>query len=304
MLKTANGKIRRSACRSLYESGQTGRPAPALVQQFLGLMQASVVPELKRLRQTTKTGLYAIYASLLVVAFAPIVWLGVVISPGISSSRRFLRAAARLFLRSAGLFPHVQGLDELPAGRRLCSHRQSPELPRRSRRLGCPANGLRLCRQARTGQSPGLPASYFALSAPPSSSASIQKAALPTPDGSRIVLRAGESLIIFPEGTFERRPGLRSFYMGAFMAAAEAEVPIIPSAIIGTRSVLRAESWFMRHSHIEVKAGSPIRPSGTSWQALIKLRDQAREAILTRCGEPDLASEPTWLESGDAAGDA
>ena len=115
------------------------------------------------------------------------------------------------------------------------------------------------------------------------------------------LLRAGESLIIFPEGTFERRPGLRSFYMGAFMAAAEAEVPIAPSAIVGTRSVLRAESWFMRHGNIEVKAAPPIQPSGTSWQALINLRDQAREAILTRCGEPDLASEPTWLESGDAA---
>ena len=62
VLKTANGKIRRSACRSLYESGRTERPAPALVQQFLGLVQASVAPEFKRLRQTTKTGLYAVYA--------------------------------------------------------------------------------------------------------------------------------------------------------------------------------------------------------------------------------------------------
>ena len=113
-------------------------------------------------------------------------------------------------------------------------------------------------------------------------------------------LRAGESLVMFPEGTFERRPGLRSFYMGAFMAAAEAEVPIVPSAIIGTRSVLRAESGFMRHGDTEVKAAPPILPTGTSWQALIDLRDQARKAVLTRCGEPDLASEPTWLESVDA----
>ena len=113
-------------------------------------------------------------------------------------------------------------------------------------------------------------------------------------------LRAGESLVMFSEGTFERRPGLRGFFMGAFMAAAEAEVPIIPCAIIGTRSVLRAESWFMRHSNIEVKAAPPILPTGTSWQALINLRDQARKAVLTRCGEPDLASEPTWLESVDA----
>ena len=84
------------------------------------------------------------------------------------------------------------------------------------------------------------------------------------------------------------------------MAAAEGEVPIVPSAIVGTRSAIRAESGFIRYGDIEVRAGPSILPAGTSWQALITLRDQARKAVLTRCGEPDLASEPTRLESVDA----
>ena len=303
VLKTANGKIRRSACRRLYESGQTERPAPALVQQFLGLMQASVVPELKRLRQTTKTGLYAIYASLLVVAFAPIVWLGVFVSPGISSSRRFLRTAARLFLRSAGLFPRVQGLDELPQGGGcvlIANHQSYLD--------GLVVSAVLPTDFAFVAKRELVESWLAGLFLRSLGTAFVERF---DPKGSvadarrlEDLLRAGESLIIFPEGTFERRPGLRSFYMGAFMAAAEAEVPIVPSAIVGTRSVLRAESWFMRHGNIEVKAAPPIQPSGTSWQALINLRDQAREAILSRCGEPDLASEPTWLESGDAAEEA
>jgi 1-acyl-sn-glycerol-3-phosphate acyltransferase len=266
-------------------------------------MQASVVPELKRLRQTAKTGLYAIYASLLVVVFAPIVWLGVVVSPGISSSRRVFRAGARFFLRSVGLFPHVEGLDEPPRDGScvLIANHQSY------------LDGLVL--------SAVLPTDFAFVAKRElvnSRLAGLFLRALGTafverfdPKGSvadarRLAdrLRDGESLVMFPEGTFERRPGLRSFYMGAFMAAAEADVPIVPSAIVGTRSALRAESGFMRHGKIEVKLGPSIMPEGTSWQALINLRDQARNAVLTRCGEPDLASEPTWLESGDAAGEA
>ncbi|MDH3659905.1 MAG: AMP-binding protein [Alphaproteobacteria bacterium] len=303
VLKTANGKIRRSACRSLYQSGQTDRPAPALVQQFLGLVQASAMPEFRRLRQAAKAGLYAVYAGLLVALFAPIVWLGVIVSRGTSNSRRFLRAAARRFLRSAGLFPRVQSLDELPQGGGcvLIANHQSY------------LDGLVLSAVLPTDfafvAKRELVESWFAgLFLRSLGTAFVERF---DPKGSVADarqladrLRAGESLIIFPEGTFERRPGLRSFYMGAFMAAAEAEMPIVPFAIVSTRSVLRAESWFMRHSNIEVKAGPSILSTGTSWQALIALRDQAREAVLTRCGEPDLASEPTWLESVDAAEEA
>jgi 1-acyl-sn-glycerol-3-phosphate acyltransferase len=303
VLKTANGKIRRSACRSLYESGRTERPAPALVRQFLGLMQASVMPELRRFRQAAKAGFYAIYASLLVAVFAPIVWLGVIVSRGTSRGRRFFRTAARFFLRSAGLLPHVQGLNELPrdGGFVFIANHQSY------------LDGLVLSAILPTDfafvAKRELVNSWFAsLFLRSLGTAFVErfdpKGSIADARSLADRLRAGEPLIIFPEGTFERRPGLRSFYMGAFMAAAEAKVPIVPSAIVGTRSVLRAESWFMRHGSIEVKAGASILPTGTSWQALMKLRDQAREAVLTRCGEPDLASEPTWLESVDAAEEA
>jgi 1-acyl-sn-glycerol-3-phosphate acyltransferase len=54
--------------------------------------------------------------------------------------------------------------------------------------------------------------------------------------------RRGESLLFFPEGTFRRMPGLRDFRMGAFIAAAQAGVPVVPVAIHGTRSMLRAGS--------------------------------------------------------------
>jgi 1-acyl-sn-glycerol-3-phosphate acyltransferase len=106
---------------------------------------------------------------------------------------------------------------------------------------------------------------------------------------SRLV-QAGAALAIFPEGTFTRMPGLRPFRMGAFVIAAEANVPVVPVAFRGTRSMLRADNWVFRRGPIRVVFGAPIRPQGRDWSAAVKLRDAAREEILRHCGEPDLAS--------------
>jgi len=100
--------------------------------------------------------------------------------------------------------------------------------------------------------------------------------------------RGGQSLLFFPEGTLSRIPGLRPFHLGAFVAAAQAGVPVVPVTLRGTRSKLRDGSWFLRRGAVSVVIGQPIWPQGSDWPAAIKLRDAARAEILKRCGEPDL----------------
>ena len=78
--------------------------------------------------------------------------------------------------------------------------------------------------------------------------------------------------------------------MGAFVAAAEAGVPILPVAIRGTRSILRPDHWFPRRGGISVTIGRPIMPRAADWAAALQLRDAARAQILRHCGEPDLAA--------------
>jgi 1-acyl-sn-glycerol-3-phosphate acyltransferase len=84
--------------------------------------------------------------------------------------------------------------------------------------------------------------------------------------------------------------------MGAFEAAVEADVPVVPVAIRGTRSILRDVSLFPRRGRIGVTIGKPIAPHSVqdaseddTWTTAIKLRDVTREHILRHCGEPDLA---------------
>jgi len=99
--------------------------------------------------------------------------------------------------------------------------------------------------------------------------------------------RAGLAPLVFPEGTLRREPGLLPFRMGAFVAAAQAGVTVVPVVMRGTRSMLPDGVWFPRPARLEVWVGEPIAPGGSDWQAAIALRDKAREAILARSGEPD-----------------
>jgi 1-acyl-sn-glycerol-3-phosphate acyltransferase len=101
--------------------------------------------------------------------------------------------------------------------------------------------------------------------------------------------RAGDSLVVYPEGTFTREPGLRGFHMGAFVASAQSGRPVVPVALRGTRSVLRADSWLPRRARVEVFIEAPLAPRGAEWSNALALRDAARRAILARCGEPDRA---------------
>jgi 1-acyl-sn-glycerol-3-phosphate acyltransferase len=103
--------------------------------------------------------------------------------------------------------------------------------------------------------------------------------------------RGGQSLIVFPEGTFRRMPGLLPFRMGAFVIAAQSGVPVIPVTLRGTRSALRDGTWLFRRSRISVTFSKPIAPAGADWNASIVLRDAARAEMLRLCGEPDLGEE-------------
>jgi 1-acyl-sn-glycerol-3-phosphate acyltransferase len=115
-------------------------------------------------------------------------------------------------------------------------------------------------------------------------------------------LRSGDSLMIFPEGTFTRAPGVRPFFMGAFSAAAQAGVPVIPVTLRGTRSILRSDQWFVHRGAVRVRIGAPLAAQGTDWAAAVKLRDAARAEILRHAGEPDLiaATPATAADASDS----
>ncbi len=110
------------------------------------------------------------------------------------------------------------------------------------------------------------------------------------------LLRHGESVFVFPEGTFTSDDGVRPFQLGAFKAAVATGVPIVPVSLAGTRKFLREGTYIPRPSSVTITLSPPIYPhddaanatESASWHDLIRLRDQAREAIGRHAGEPIL----------------
>ena len=92
---------------------------------------------------------------------------------------------------------------------------------------------------------------------------------------------------MFPEGTFDREPGLRPFQLGAFVAARRAGSAIVPVAIAGARGKLPARSWMPAPGPITVWIGKAIKandhPDARSLAAA------TRHEILARLDEPDVA---------------
>jgi 1-acyl-sn-glycerol-3-phosphate acyltransferase len=98
----------------------------------------------------------------------------------------------------------------------------------------------------------------------------------------------GRNVLVFPEGTFTASTGLRPFRLGAFKAAVEAQVPVLPLALRGTRRVLRGNRLLPHPGPIRLWVGEPLVPEGTGWHAVVDLRDRAAARIAERCGEPRL----------------
>jgi 1-acyl-sn-glycerol-3-phosphate acyltransferase len=108
-------------------------------------------------------------------------------------------------------------------------------------------------------------------------------------------LRRGDSVFVFPEGTFTRESGVRPFQLGAFRGAVVAGAPVIPVSLKGTRRFLRDGTILPRPTSVTITLSAPIYPSRESrsddphqLREIVRLRDLAREAIGRYSGEPVL----------------
>jgi 1-acyl-sn-glycerol-3-phosphate acyltransferase len=75
-------------------------------------------------------------------------------------------------------------------------------------------------------------------------------------------LKAGNSFLIFPEGTRSRTGELLPFKKGGFIMAIEAQAPIVPVAVQGGRDAMRKGSAFVRPVMVLVRVGPPISTTG------------------------------------------
>lgn len=103
--------------------------------------------------------------------------------------------------------------------------------------------------------------------------------------------RQGESIAIFPEGTFIREPGLGRFRPGAFSAAINGRLPVVPVVIHGSRSMMPADQNLPVPGRIDIAILDPIAVDDPAFASSAKLAVLARERILAVLDEPDLLAQ-------------
>jgi 1-acyl-sn-glycerol-3-phosphate acyltransferase len=69
------------------------------------------------------------------------------------------------------------------------------------------------------------------------------------------------------------------------VAAATAGVPVVVAGLRGTREALRAGTWRPRISTISFEVGPVLDAAGSDWNATVRLRDRARDAMASIAGE-------------------
>jgi len=92
-------------------------------------------------------------------------------------------------------------------------------------------------------------------------------------------LVAGNSFLIFPEGTRSRGGELLPFKKGGFIMAIQAQVPIVPVAVHGGRAAMQKGSPWVRPVHVTVHIGGPIPTRGLTLDDRDELIARVRAAI-------------------------
>ena len=91
----------------------------------------------------------------------------------------------------------------------------------------------------------------------------------------------GKSLVIFPEGGIvtEKDPVLHRFKDGAFRAAIEKQIPIVPVTIPYNWIILPPNEFLLRWKPIHVIFHEPIDPRRYSLEDIDKLKEKVRNVI-------------------------
>ena len=92
-------------------------------------------------------------------------------------------------------------------------------------------------------------------------------------------MRAGQSFLIYPEGTRSPDGRLQRFKKGAVVMAIKAGVPIVPIACSGAQKIMGKRSMVIRPGEIQVEFLEPIDASKYSLEERETLNERIRAAL-------------------------
>jgi fatty-acyl-CoA synthase len=292
--KTSSGKLRRSETRRLFLDGKLGKKVAPPWLQIATLALRTSVPRgwalVKRGAKGTIEFIYGIYALVVfVLAFIPL-WLAVATTRDPKRAARYMHVATRGMLFAAGIPVRVAGGEQLA---RAAESGPWIFAPNHSSYVDILVTVAFLPSDVRfvvKGEVLAMP--FFGMMARRSGQFAFDRgdpqARIRQAEEVNAALGRGESVVIYPEGTFTAAAGTRPFQLGAFKAAVDARRPICPVAVRGARRILRDHTLLPRPGRVTVTFGPLLAAdpaAGDDWREIVRLRDATREIIARNSGE-------------------
>ena len=222
---------------------------------------------------------YTLWGWIVFSTIALIASLTILVLPGEERCRKCARYASRLIFCLGGAWPTVRGIENLPAEPCVVAANHASF-----------ADGVLLCallpsrfRLVIKREMRQVPLAGRVLSRMGSIFVEREQSAGRIADARAMLkaARAGQSLAIFPEGTFRRDPELLPFRSGAFAAAAAGDLTVVPMVIMGCRRLLPSGSWSFTPSRINVRFLAPMRAAadGSRARQAERLSEACRDAM-------------------------
>ncbi len=296
--KTSSGKLRREETKQLYLAGKLAEgKAPAWVQISRLAMASAARTGGREIWAGVRRGLeilYGIYFCIVFLAWIVPTWVIVHFISDHRKAGRYTSGALKILFALIGCRVRVFGKEyaDIPGAKVYASNHTSyfDVLPLMIG-LGVP---YRFVAKMEVGGMPFI-GTFLKQMRHTKFDRSDPQSRLRQSEEMEKLLHDGESIFVFPEGTFTSEDGVRPFQLGAFKAAVDAGVPIIPISLSGTRRFLRDGTYLPRPTNVTITVSPPIYPRVTSaaaqgkensaWHELIRLRDTTREAIARYSGE-------------------
>jgi fatty-acyl-CoA synthase len=294
--KTSSGKIQRRESQRLFREGALDKGHGSVARQAAGLWLRSMPARAGQLVRRLGRAIYGGYAAAMIVLVCVLALLVGRVLPAGPFARRLARLEARLAMGLAGLLPRGHGLERLPAGAAILVANHAGYLDFLICAAALPA-GVRFVIKGELRDAPLVGPVLRRVGHVFLDRHSTARS-LADLDAVVALLRAGERVVLFPEGTFQPEVGMRPFKLGAFRLACETGAPVVPVAIRGSRKALRDGTWLPRHVPIEVEVLAPLHPEGKEIADIVRLRDRSADAIAERIEEPRLYAADITVPGG------
>ena len=292
--KTSSGKLRRSETQRLYLEGKLGESAAPAWMQIAKLSVRGIGPRalaaMKRGCLRVAQVIYGVYALWLFGMGTAIVWTILLPVKSRRFAARLVQNATRALLALAAIRVNITGSEFFARWRA-----EGPWIfaPNHSSYLDILILLATLPAEARyvaKGEIHSMPlvgllaarSGHFAFDRNDASARVAQSAEIEE------ALHRGESVVIYPEGTFTSEEGVRPFQLGAFKAAVDTGCAICPVGMRGARELLRDKTILPKPGRVQMSVGPLLKPlqGSDGWREIVRLRDETREIIARGAGEP------------------